>query len=89
MCCNPRCIPVRLGSLGKPPPGMDVTVRYLLAVSSSLSANAPTVGLVGFYVSFTVRRNYEKSCGPLEKYIRHLVPFPQLSLNSALLHYDR
>lgn len=26
MCCNPRCIPIRLGSLGKPAPGMDVTI---------------------------------------------------------------
>ena len=26
LCCTPRCIPVRPGSLGKPAPGMDVTV---------------------------------------------------------------
>lgn len=26
LCCTPRCMPVRLGSLGKPAPGMDVTI---------------------------------------------------------------
>lgn len=26
LCCTPRCLPVRIGSLGKPAPGMDVTI---------------------------------------------------------------
>jgi acyl-coenzyme A synthetase/AMP-(fatty) acid ligase len=26
MCCSPRCLPVKLGSLGKPVPGMDVKI---------------------------------------------------------------